>query len=165
MNKHKSRSLGTSRVGMKNLLVVITGIIAFGCALIASDASTLTNLSSLTSISGSSTSTFNEHELQHYMLQRRRSLLNESTVHVTAAYTFLEENFHDDMVELKSWVEVSKNETELNEYLGLYRDPTPGLLVKDVCESLKPFEATGGVKPHVLIAHINEVRSVVAAAY
>jgi len=114
---------------------------------------------------------FSEDELQIYMHNQRKLLLNESSMinmglrsaqYDKVSSRFIQDSFPDiEVVESKWWRSMkSKNISEREKYLNdfAYADPSRDLLYGGVCDTLSIFRETKGMRRHVLISHLNENR-------
>jgi hypothetical protein len=106
--------------------------------------------------------------LYEYMYNQRRALINESSVidlqlsedsikHPTGS-GLIGTFFGNEIKMVTNWKEImSLNETARNSYLEDFANPDSGdLLCGRLCDTIQLFRQTNGMRPHVLISHLNE---------
>lgn len=105
-----------------------------------------------------------ERTLQIYMHNKRKMLLNESSMinlgmrsaqHDKVQSRFIQDSFPDiEVVGSMKGGNISERTSYLNDFASA--DPSHDLLYGGVCDTLSVFRETEGMRRHVLISHLNE---------
>lgn len=105
-----------------------------------------------------------EQELQIYMHNQRKLLLNESSMinlglrsaqYDKVSSRFIQDSFPDiEVVESLKSKNISERDKYLNDFASA--DPSRDLLYGGVCDTISIFRETKGMRRHVLISHLNE---------